>query len=515
MESFNYTQLPVEDCGSRSATIAAEPAFFVIFGASGNLTAKKLLPAVYNLFEAGRLGHNFKIIGFARSQFSSEEFIYKIKTNIEDNPEIRNYSPSVWDDFSSHINYFIGDGKNPEDYFRLAEYIKQQAKAGGIPENILLYLATPPSEYPEIINNLEKSRFIELFSGWSRIVIEKPFGRDLSSAEQLNRALEKVFSEDQVYRIDHYLGKETVQNILVFRFSNGIFEPIWNRRYVDHVQILIAESSGIENRGKYYDQAGALRDMVQNHMLQLLALTAMEPPVAFESQAIRDETVKVIRSIRPIPCNQVAELTVSGQYDRGVVDGRQAVGYRQEAFVSPDSKTETYTALKVHIDNWRWAGVPFYLRTGKRLPSRVTEIAIFFKQAPLLLFRQTDCNRIDSNVLVLRIQPDEGIFMRFGAKVPGPSFRIGNVDMDFSYRKSFGETGFTAYERLLYDFMLGDSSLFARRDGIDAMWKFADPVIEGWKNCSPPKFPNYAAGTWGPESADNFIKKDGRTWRTP
>lgn len=503
------------DCGNDIEVRMAEPAFLVIFGASGNLTVRKLFPAIYNLFDAGRMDEKFRIVGFARSGFSDEEFRGKVRDNMDGNPEVRNYSSEVWENFSDHISYYQGDGRNADDYLKLAAYIKQRAQDLGMPENVLLYLATPPSEYEEIISNLDKSGFIKQFCGWSRIVVEKPFGRDLKSAEKLNRLLSDVFNEEQVYRIDHYLGKETVQNILVFRFGNGIFEPVWNRRYIDHVQIVIAESAGVENRGKYYDQAGALRDMVQNHMLQLLALTAMEPPVAFESEAIRDETVKVIKSIKPVSCRQVSELVVSGQYDRGLVNGAEVPGYREESFVSPDSVTETYAALKVYIDNWRWAGVPFYLRTGKRLPSRVTEIAIYFKQAPLLLFRKTDCNRIESNVLVLRIQPDEGIFMRFGAKVPGPSFRIGHVDMDFSYKKSFGETGFTAYERLLYDFMLGDSSLFARRDGIDAMWKFIDPIIEGWQNCALPDFPNYTAGSWGPQAAEEFIKKDGRSWRIP
>ncbi|MCE1247770.1 MAG: glucose-6-phosphate dehydrogenase [Firmicutes bacterium] len=510
MDSLNQ-----DDCVVNEVSAKAESAFLIIFGASGNLTARKLFPAVYNLFDAGRLEDKFCITGVARSSFTCEGFKERIRENLADNQETRNFQESTWEKFARHINYVQADGRNPGDFVKLAEFVKKKAEELGMPENVLLYLATPPTEYEEIILNLEKTGFTGMIKGWSRIVVEKPFGRDLKSAEKLNRILSGVFSEDQVYRIDHYLGKETVQNIMVFRFGNGIFEPVWNRRYIDHIQILIAESAGVENRGKYYEQAGALRDMVQNHMLQLLALTAMEPPVAFESEAIRDETVKVVKSIKPIQCNQVSDYVVSGQYDSGMVNGKEVSGYRNEAFVTPDSNTETYTALKVFIDNWRWAGVPFYLRTGKRLPSRATEIAIYFKQAPLLLFRKTDCNRIESNVLVLRIQPDEGIFMRFGAKVPGPSFRIGHVDMDFSYKKSFGEAGLTAYERLLYDFMLGDSSLFARRDGIDAMWKFIDPITEGWKNCAPPVFPNYKAGTWGPEAAEEFIGKDGRSWRIP
>lgn len=533
-----------------------EPAALIIFGASGNLTAIKLFPALFHLYAAGRLSCNLCIIGFSRSQFSDEEFRKKMEESVrsewekehaesarsegsnrqagringmtsipalpqpadfyqkEEPTELGKVFPQEkWLEFAQKISYHSGDGKNPDDYKHLANRIKNICNCQCLPENILLYVATPPDAYHSIIENIEKSRFLQQFSGWSRIVVEKPFGTDSKSSDDLNNALDRIFAEEQIYRIDHYLGKETVQNILIFRFANGIFEPIWNRRYIDHVQILIAEDIGVGKRGGYYENSGAFKDMVQNHMMQLLALTAMDPPISFESDSIRDEKVKVIKSIRPMKCSDVGRLTVRGQYSQGSVNGAEVPGYRQEPGVSPDSNTETYAAVKVHLDNWRWAGVPFYLRTGKRLPLRTTEIAISFKEVPHLLFQKTQFEHIDSNMLVLRIQPDEGIFMRFGVKIPGTELKIGNVNMDFSYREAFHQRSISAYERLLLDFMMGDSSLYARRDGLKAMWKFADSIADGWKNCHVPHFPNYAAGTWGPEEAEEFIKRDNRRWR--
>ena len=545
-----------ESCQFFDNAQVPEPSALIIFGASGNLTAIKLFPALFHLYAAGRLSCNLCIIGFSRSQFSDGEFRKKMERNVrsewekehaeskkskgnnrqtggsndrtsipalpqsadfnfdEESAETgKEFPEEKWLEFARKIFYHSGDGKNPDDYKGLADKVKNICDCGNIPENILLYVATPPDAYHSIIGNIEKSQFLKEFSGWSRIVVEKPFGTDSQSSDDLNNALDKIFSEDQIYRIDHYLGKETVQNILIFRFANGIFEPIWNRRYIDHVQILIAEDIGVGKRGGYYENSGAFKDMVQNHMMQLLALTAMDPPVSFESDSIRDEKVKVIKSIRPMKCSDAGRLTVRGQYSEGIVNGVTIPGYRQEPGVAPDSNTETYAAVKVHLDNWRWAGVPFYLRTGKRLPLRTTEIAISFKEVPHLLFQKTQFEHIDSNMLVLRIQPDEGIFMRFGVKIPGTELKIGNVNMDFSYREAFQQRSISAYERLLLDFMMGDSSLYARRDGLKAMWKFADSIADGWKNCHIPHFPNYAAGSWGPEEAEEFIKRDGRKWR--
>lgn len=543
-------------CDFFDNTQVPEPSALVIFGASGNLTAIKLFPALFHLYAAGRLSCNLCIIGFSRSQFSDEEFREKMEESVRAEWEKEYFQPALsgkdapgngggngknivttqaqpaapgilkdqsetgkifpqekWQEFARKIFYHSGNGKNPDDYRGLADRLKNICNCENLPENVLLYIATPPDAYHPIIENIEKSQFLKYFSGWSRIVVEKPFGTDSESSDSLNNALDRIFNEDQIYRIDHYLGKETVQNILIFRFANGIFEPIWNRRYIDHVQILIAEDIGVGKRGGYYENSGAFKDMVQNHMMQLLALTAMDPPVSFESDSIRDEKVKVIKSIRPVKCSDVRNITVRGQYSEGILNGVTVPGYRQEPGVSSNSGTETYAAVKVHLDNWRWAGVPFYLRTGKRLPRRVTEIAIAFKEAPHLLFQKTQFEHIDSNMLVLRIQPDEGIFMRFGVKIPGTELRIGNVNMDFSYRQAFHQRSISAYERLLLDFMMGDSSLYARRDGLKAMWKFADSITDGWKNCDTPHFPNYSAGTWGPEEAEEFIRRDGRNWR--
>ncbi len=542
-----------KSCDFFDNTQVPDPSALVIFGASGNLTAIKLFPALFHLYVAGRLSCNLCIIGFSRSHFSDEEFRKKMEESVRTEWEKENivsgrdnlqkaknngrtripaipqttdfiyngkqseteepFPHEKWKKFAKKISYHSGDGKNPDDYQSLADRIKNICNCENLPENILLYIATPPDAYHSIIENIEKSEFLQRFSGWSRIVVEKPFGSNSSSSDSLNNALDRIFAEEQIYRIDHYLGKETVQNILIFRFANGIFEPIWNRRYIDHVQILIAEDIGVGKRGGYYENSGAFKDMVQNHMMQLLALTAMDPPVSFESDSIRDEKVKVIKSIRPVKCSDVRELTVRGQYSGGIINGVKIPGYRQEPGVSPDSETETYAAVKIHLDNWRWAGVPFYLRTGKRLPERITEIAIFFKEVPHLLFQKTQFEHIDSNMLVLRIQPDEGIFMRFGVKIPGTELKIGNVNMDFSYREAFHQRSISAYERLLLDFMMGDSSLYARRDGLKAMWKFADSIADGWKNCHIPHFPNYVAGTWGPAEAEEFIRRDGRKWR--
>jgi glucose-6-phosphate 1-dehydrogenase len=367
--------------------------------------------------------------------------------------------------------------------------------------------------FAPVIQQLGAAGLVRQDDEWRRVIIEKPFGRDLDSARALNREIRQVLNEDQIYRIDHYLGKETVQNILVFRFANGIFEPIWNRRYVDHVQITVAETVGVEQRGGYYDEAGALRDMVPNHIFQLISLTAMEPPVSFEADAVRDEQAKVLRAIQPLSPEEVLSRSVRGQYGEGTLNGQRAPAYRSELRVAPDSRTETFVALKLNIDNWRWAGVPFYLRTGKRLPRRVSEIAIHFRRAPFILFRKTPVEHLTRNQLVIRVQPDEGISLSFGAKVPGPIVRLGTVDMDFQYQDYFGSTPSTGYERLLYDCMCGDATLFQRADMVETGWSIVAPVLDVWQALPPRHFPNYAAGTWGPNEADELMERDGREWR--
>ncbi|HMQ34553.1 MAG TPA: glucose-6-phosphate dehydrogenase, partial [Chloroflexaceae bacterium] len=395
----------------------------------------------------------------------------------------------------------------------LAERLAAIDEGRGTGGNRVFYLATPPESYPEIIGQLGAHGLTRSpGGGWTRIIVEKPFGRDLASARALNQQLLAVFDESQVYRIDHYLGKETVQNLLVFRFTNGIFEPLWDRRSVDHVQITVAESIGVEDRGGYYDSSGALRDMIQNHLTQLLCLVAMEPPVTYEADAVRDEKVKVLRSIRPIYPTEVARFTVRGQYGPGSVSGRPIGGYRDERGVAPGSQTETYVALKLFIESWRWAGVPFYLRSGKAMPRRVSEIAIQFKTVPTMLFADTPMHDIEPNVLSIKIQPDEGITLKFGSKVPGQQ-QIRPVTMDFRYGTSFGVASPEAYERLLLDCMLGDGTLFTRRDEVEASWSLITPIPQGWAAGPPQSFPNYEAGTWGPADADAFIARDGRAWR--
>jgi glucose-6-phosphate 1-dehydrogenase len=421
----------------------------------------------------------------------------------------------VWKSFAGGIFYTSGDINDPDAYRRMNELLDQIDRERGTCANRIYYLSVMPTLYGEAIRQLKEAGLAQPKSGaWTRIVIEKPFGHDLASAIELNEQVAAVFHEDQVYRIDHYLGKETVQNLLVFRFANGIFEPIWNRQYIDHVQLTNAEAIGLEGRGAYYDTAGVLRDMIQNHVFQVLSLVAMEPPVSPAANAVRDEKIKAMQAVRAIPVDRVDEFAVRGQYGPGSVAGKQAAGYRQEANVNPESSTETYAALKLYFDNWRWAGVPFYIRSGKRMPKRVTEIAIQFKQAPHLLFSTISQQQLEPNVLVIRIQPDEGITLRIGAKVPGQVTRIRWVNMDFRYGASFGVSSPEAYERLLLDCMLGDPSLYARRDMTERGWEIVMPILEGWQK-SKPDFPNYEAGTWGPKSADDLIESEGRTWRRP
>jgi len=491
------------------------PNVLVIFGASGDLTRRKLIPALYNLARERLLPAGFAVVGYARRPYTTEEFRQLMRAAVDRFSRSRPVQEAVWESFADRLYYLSGQYDRPEDLQTLAEFLGLLDRRHGTAGNRLYYLATPPDAYPVVIHQIGQAGLggDRSNDAWTRIIVEKPFGRDLETARALNRILAGVFDERQIYRIDHYLGKETVQNILVFRFANGIFEPLWNRQYVDHVQITVSESIGIEGRGAYYDQAGALRDMVQNHMLQLLALVAMEPPVAFDADAVRDEKVKVLRAIRPIGPDEVDQYTVRGQYGPGTVGGLDVPGYLEEPLVNAPATTETYVALKLYIDNWRWAGTPFYLRTGKRLPKRVTEIAIQFRRPPHVLFAQAAAD-LEPNVLVLRIQPGEGISLKFGAKVPGPAARIRSVNMDFLYDASFGSEAPEAYERLLLDCMLGDSTLFTRRDEVETAWALMTPILEGWAR-RPGPLPVYPAGTWGPAAAEEFIAREGRRWRRP
>jgi glucose-6-phosphate 1-dehydrogenase len=488
----------------------------IIFGATGDLTHRKLLPALYDLALEHPLPAGFSVVGFARRPYSDEEFREQALESINQYCRQKPVNPQIWESFASGIRYLQSDFNDVRGYEKLGTLLNTIDQQRGTSGNRIFYLSTPPSQYPEIIHNLGVVGLNKNRKGWTRIIIEKPFGHDLASARELNRQVAKVFKEEQVYRIDHYLGKETVQNILVFRLANGIFEPVWNRRYVDHVQITVAENIGVEGRGAYYEESGAIRDMVQNHAMQLLSLVAMEPPITLDADAVRDEKVKVLHALQPLNGQDVTTHMIRAQYGPGWVGGQQVVGYREERGVSPGSTTETYVAMKVFIDSWRWAGVPFYLRTGKHLPKRVTEIAIQFKQAPLMLFKRSEAyGQVEPNVLTLRIQPDEGISLKFGAKVPGSEMQIRSVNMDFFYGSSFVREQPEAYERLLLDCMMGDSTLFTRRDEVEAAWTFLQGILDEWKNQPPETILSYESGSWGPQVADEFIWRDGRRWRRP
>jgi glucose-6-phosphate 1-dehydrogenase len=492
--------------GLRTESIP-DPCTVVIFGASGDLAHRKLVPALYELAARHRLPAAFSVIGFARSPMSDDAFREAMRKAVG--------APAgspTWESFAADLRYMQGQYDDPASYRRLAEMLDETDRARGAGRNRVFYLATPPSAAGDIVEQLSASGLAQ-GPGWSRIVVEKPFGRDVESARALDRTLAAGFRENQIYRIDHYLGKDTVQNILVFRFANGILEPIWDRRYVDHVQISVAETLGVEERGAYYEEAGALRDMVQNHLLQLLCLVAMEPPATRGARSVRDEKFKVLQSVRPIDRGAVDQVAARGQYGPGWESGREVPGYRQEEKVNPRSRRETYAALKMQIDNWRWAGVPFYLRAGKRLPKRVSEIAIQFKPAPHPLFTGGPDDGIEPNVLAMRIQPDEGISLKFGAKTPDTGLSIRPVTMDFRYGTAFGVPVPDAYERLLLDCMLGDPSLFARDDWVEMAWQILMPVLEAWDSPEAGEVEVYPAGTWGPASGRQLIEADGRRWR--
>jgi glucose-6-phosphate 1-dehydrogenase len=495
-----------------------EPACVVVFGATGDLTHRKILPALYNLRRVGLLPAETSVVGFARRPYTDEQFRADLRGSVESFSRVP-IQDAIWDDFAAGIFYQQGEFHDPAAYQRLSDRLEEIAIARGTRGNRLFYLATPPSLGPTIVDNLGKASLDAEGRGHgsSRVVIEKPFGSDLDSARQLNRDVNRVFRESQVYRIDHYLGKETVRNLMVFRFGNGIFEPIWNRRYVDHVQITVSEALGVEGRGAFYEEAGASRDILQNHMLQLLSLVAMEPPIAFDADDLRNEKLRVLRAIDyDWTEERIARDVVRGQYGPGWVGGTPVPGYREEPVVAADSTTETFVALKLEVQNWRWADVPFYLRTGKRLAKQTTEISVQFKQPPLALFRAVGSDP-EANLLALRIQPDEGILLRFVAKVPGLGLDLRSVNMDFTYGSSFVTDAPEAYETLLLDAMLGDASLFTRADEVEAAWAIVTPIDQTWRAWDQaghrPAFPNYAAGTWGPQEADQLIERDGRRWR--
>ncbi|HEX3525691.1 MAG TPA: glucose-6-phosphate dehydrogenase [Thermoanaerobaculia bacterium] len=496
----------------------AQPApscVLVIFGATGDLTKRKLFLALYNLAVQGLLPKEFAVVGVSHVDTSQDALRERLSEDLHEfagapvNQEIAEH-------LLKSFYCIAGEFNNPATFTKLRgtlAHVDEESKTNGC---YLFYLSVPPDLFGDVVHRLGDAGLAHQDNGhWRRVIIEKPFGHDLDSARELNRQIREVLSEKQIFRIDHYLGKETVQNIMAFRFANGIFESIWNRRYIDHVQITVAETVGVESRGGYYETSGALRDMVQNHMFQLLAFTAMEPPISFAADVVRDERTKILYAIRPLTPEDVLHQTVRGQYGEGMVDGHTEPAYRAEPNVSPTSNVETFVALKLYIDNWRWGDVPFYLRTGKHLPSRVTEIAIQFKRAPFQLFRDTAVERLSANVLVLQIQPDEGISLQFQAKIPGPDVALGKVKMDFHYADYFGAQPSTGYETLLYDCMTGDSTLFHRSDTVEAGWAAVAPILDVWQALTPRNFPNYAANTWGPKEADELIEKDGRKWRTP
>jgi glucose-6-phosphate 1-dehydrogenase len=509
---------PPEDlmvCRLSESRKPATPCSIVIFGASGDLTARKLIPALYHLFKDKQMPPAFRVVGFARREKTDDSWRQELRAALDEFSRTKPVDDAVWGDFSKNLSYCQGDITETAAYTRLEEALTSFGQAP-LRENLLFYLATVPSQFGEVIENIHRADLLQKHgSGWQRIVVEKPFGHDLPSAHALNNELTRFAHEQQVFRIDHYLGKETVQNIMMFRFSNSIFERLWNRDSVDHVQITVSEKLGVGQRGGYYEEAGALRDMVQNHMLQVLALVAMEPPVSLEAESIRDEKVKLLKCIHPLAPEDVAKQVVRGQYFAGVVDGQPRSGYRQEPKVKSDSNVETYVALKLFIDNWRWSGVPFYLRTGKYLPQSASEVRIQFRRTPHVLFAAQCGERLDQNAIALRLQPDEGIYLRFNGKVPGTSLTVRPVRMHFSYGAEFGAYTPEAYERLLLEAMAGDATLFIRRDEVETAWQFVDSIRQGWNGKPLSNREFYSAGTWGPVAADDLLAQSGHAWHEP
>ncbi|HTA69911.1 MAG TPA: glucose-6-phosphate dehydrogenase [Bryobacteraceae bacterium] len=502
LEKFSLEPLPTGDS-----------CLLVIFGASGDLTRRKLIPGLYNLACVGCMNPQFEVLGIGRTPMQSEDFRAKMREALAGSSDARDFTESGWQKFENRLNYYVGDINDKKFYAQLREQLDQMQRAGSSP-NRLFYVATPASAAGPVIEGLAQVGLNHSESGWTRIILEKPFGHDLNSARELNQVIHKAFDEKDVYRIDHYLGKETVQNILVFRFGNSLFEPIWNRNYIDHIEITAAETVGVEGRASFYEETGALRDMVANHLLQLLALTAMEPPIAFDADSVRGQKVQVLRSIRPMTVEEVGKRTVRGQYGPGQIGGKTVPGYRQEPNVNANSATETYAAIEFYVDNWRWAGVPFYIRTGKRLTRQLSEIRVHLKGTPQALFASTPYQQPVPNVITLRIQPNEGISIAFDAKRPGNQMRALTVDANFSYESMFGSKGPPAYETLLLDAMLGDATLFTRRDEVEAEWRIITPIEEAWAKLPGPAFPNYAAGSDGPAGANELIRGDRRVWHS-
>jgi glucose-6-phosphate 1-dehydrogenase len=493
----------------------AGPCAMVVFGAGGDLTKRLLVPAIYNLAVGRLLPANFAIVGVSIEPYTNEQF-RELATKVIHKFATCPVDEKSWNWFVKRIYYVCGDFHDASLYARIKDTLGQAEKEQGTGGNCLFYLATSPEFFPVVVQQLGAAGLTKQEGEkWRRVVIEKPFGHDLPSAIALNKTISATLEEKQVFRIDHYLGKETVQNILAFRFANGIFEPVWNRRYVDHVQVSVAEELGVELRGAYYETAGALRDMVPNHIFQLITLCAMEPPISFEADAVHDEQTKILRAIQPFTPETAFTQAVRGQYGEGTMDGMPVAGYRNEPRVAPDSQTPTYVALALHIDSWRWSGVPFYLRTGKRMTKRATQIVIRFRRPPFIPFRKTSVGKLAPNEIVINIQPDEGISLNFEAKVPGPVVRLGAVNMKFEYSDYFGSTPQTGYETLIYDCMLGEPTLFQRADMVEASWTVVQPILDAWKATPAGDFPNYGAGSWGPEAANELLRRDGREWRDP
>jgi glucose-6-phosphate 1-dehydrogenase len=496
----------------RGSLRPADPCAIIIFGASGDLARRKLIPALYELALHQCLARHFAIVGFGRTPMSDEAFRDSAAEAVRKNSDGRSLDEAKLSEFLQWFAYVAGDYGDPQAFQKLNRQVQELDRRHHLEGNRLYYLATPPEVYPRVVEQLGNAQMARSRDGksWTRIIVEKPYGRDLATARRLNHAVLEVFEESQIYRIDHYLGKDTVQNLLVLRFGNGIFEPLWNRNYIDHVQITAAESLGVETRAAFYENTGAVRDMIQSHVLQLTSLVALEPPSAFDATALRNEKIKLLQAIRPFTPDTAARDVVRGQYGPGAINGNQVLEYRREPGVRTDSATETFTAARLAIDNWRWADVPFYIRTGKRLSRAVTEVAIQFRQAPHLVFRGQG---LDANALVLNVQPEEGISIRFHAKFPGPEMRLKDVTMDFSYRSEFGGR-YSAYSTLLNDCMRGDATLFDRADGLEAAWSLVDPILQAWSGGNA-QVPVYAAGSWGPRESDELLERDGRYWRRP